>query len=90
MVESIILDGHCLPTFTSALLGEYGDQQLVVVIYAVSVAVTRFLLSAVWWYCWDKPQLMSLNTDASTVRAFHIRALYTPLAILAVDRHLFL
>jgi uncharacterized membrane protein len=33
--------------FPTALIGEYGDQQLVVVIYAGSLAVTRLLLSLV-------------------------------------------
>ena len=34
--------------FLTALLGEYGDQQLVVVIYAGSLGITRLLLSSVW------------------------------------------
>jgi len=33
--------------FLTALLGEYGDQQLVVVIYAGSLGITRLLLSSV-------------------------------------------
>jgi uncharacterized membrane protein len=36
--------------FPTALLGEYGDQQLVVAIYAGSLAIMRLLLSLVWWY----------------------------------------
>src|SRR5215216_3693364 len=62
--------------FPTALLGEYGDQQLVVVIYASSVAITRLMLSAAWWYAYDKPHLMRPSMEAGTARAFHIRALY--------------
>jgi uncharacterized membrane protein len=68
--------------FPSALLGEYADQQLVVVIYAASMAITRLMLSAVWWYVYDKPQLVHLDIDAGTIRAFHLRALYLPLVFL--------
>ena len=68
--------------FPSALLGEYGDQQLVVVIYAASLGITRLLLSAVWWYAYDKPYLVRLDIDQGTIRAFHLRALYIPLVFL--------
>ena len=68
--------------FPSALLGEYGDQQLVVVIYAASLGITRLLLSAVWWYAYDKPYLVRLDVDQGTIRAFHLRALYIPLVFL--------
>ena len=68
--------------FPSALLGEYGDQQLVVAIYAASLAITRLMLSAVWWYAYDKPYLVRLDIDQGTVRAFHLRALYIPLIFL--------
>jgi TMEM175 potassium channel family protein len=81
-LNALFLMGIAFLPFPSALLGKYGDQQLVVVIYAASVAVTRFMLSAVWWYSWDKPQLVSLSMEASTVRAFHVRALYIPLVFL--------
>jgi uncharacterized membrane protein len=68
--------------FPTALLGEYGDQQLVVAIYATSVAITRLMLSAAWWYAYDKPHLMPHTMDPVTARAFHIRALYLPLVFL--------
>jgi uncharacterized membrane protein len=68
--------------FPSALLGEYGDQQLVVVIYAASLGITRLLLSAVWWYAYNKPYLVRLDIDQGTIRAFHLRALYIPLVFL--------
>ena len=68
--------------FPTVLLGEYGDQQLVVVIYAGSLAITRLLLSSVWWYVAGKPHLASIDMDPSTMRAFHIRAWAIPLIFL--------
>ncbi len=68
--------------FPAALMGEYGDQQLVVVIYAGSLAVTRLLLSAVWWYVLGKPQLVDMDMDPSTIRIFSIRAWAIPLIFL--------
>ena len=67
--------------FPTALLGEYGDQQLVV-IYAGSLAITRLLLSSVWWYVSGNPHLASIDMDPSTMRAFHIRAWAIPLILL--------
>lgn len=49
------------------------------------MAITRLMLSAVWWYAYDKPHLIHLihlNIDPSTLRAFHFRALYIPLTFL--------
>src|SRR3712207_9584879 len=54
--------------FPTALLGEYGDQQLVVAIYATSVAITRLMLSAAWWYAYDKPHLMPHTIDRKSTR----------------------
>jgi uncharacterized membrane protein len=72
--------------FPTSLLGEYGSQQLVVVIYAgsvaITVAITRLMLSAAWWYAYDKPHLIRSSMDLVTARAFHIRVLYLPLVFL--------
>jgi uncharacterized membrane protein len=68
--------------FPTALMGEYGDQQLVVVIYAGSLTVTRLLLSLVWWYVSGKPHLANIDMDPGTMRAFGIRAWVIPLIFL--------
>ena len=36
--------------FPTSLLGDYGDQQFAVVLYAVSLAIPRLLLALIWWY----------------------------------------
>ena len=68
--------------FPSALLGEYGDQQLVVAIYAGSMAVTRLLLSAVWWYASMGQRLIVSGLDPGLIRAHHIRGVVIPLIFL--------
>lgn len=68
--------------FPAALLGEYGDQQLVVVIYAGTLAVTRLLLSSVWWYVSGKPWLVNVDIDPHTRRIFSMRAWAIPLIFL--------
>lgn len=37
-----------------------------VVIYAASVVITRLLLSAAWWYAYDKPHLMRSSMEPVT------------------------
>jgi uncharacterized membrane protein len=68
--------------FPAALLGEYGDQQLVVVIYAGTLAITRLLLSLVWLYVSGKPWLVNVEFDPRTRRIFDIRAWAIPLIFL--------
>jgi TMEM175 potassium channel family protein len=54
--------------FPTSLLGEYGDQQLVVAIYAGILAVTRLLLTAVWWYATNGHRLVDPDLDLYTMR----------------------
>jgi len=68
--------------FPTALLSEYSDEQLVVVIYAGSLAITRLLLSAVWWYASSKPRLARLDADPGTITIINLRALFMPLVFL--------
>ena len=82
-LNSIFLMCVAFLPFPTALLGEYGDQQLVVVIYAGSLGITRLFLSSVWWYVSRKPNLASIDMDPSTMRAFHIRSWVLPLIFLA-------
>ena len=82
-LNSIFLMCVAFLPFPTALLGEYGDQQLVVVIYAGSLGITRLLLSSVWWYVSGKLNLASIDMDPRTMRAFHIRSWVLPLIFLA-------
>ena len=66
--------------FPTSLIGEYGDNQLAVAIYAASVAVARLLLTAVWWYASSGHRLIDESFPASTIRIYLVRGLAVALA----------
>ncbi len=68
--------------FPTSLFGEYTDQPLVVAIYAGSLAITRLLLTAVWWYASSGHRLVDADMDPGTIRAFRVRGLALPLVFL--------
>jgi len=64
--------------FPTALLGEYGDHQLPVAIYAATLATGRLLLTAIHWYSTRNDRLLAEHQDPATVRFFLIRGLTIP------------
>jgi uncharacterized membrane protein len=64
--------------FPTSLLGEYGDHQLPVAIYAATLAVGRLLLTAIHWYSTRNDRLLDEPQDPATVRFFLIRGLTIP------------
>ena len=64
--------------FPTSLLGEYGDHQLPVAIYAATLAVGRLLLTAMHWYSVRNDRLVDAPQDPATVRFFLIRGLTIP------------
>jgi uncharacterized membrane protein len=64
--------------FPTSLLGEYGDRQLPVAIYAATLAVGRLLLTALHWYSTRNNRLLDEPQDPATVRFFLIRGLTIP------------
>jgi uncharacterized membrane protein len=64
--------------FPTTLLGEYGDHQLPVAIYAATLAVGRLLLTAIHWYSTRDDRLLDGPQDPATVRFFLIRGLTIP------------
>jgi uncharacterized membrane protein len=60
--------------FPTALLGEYGEQQFAVVLYALSLALPRLLLALVWWYA-TKRNLLIENLDPRISRYHLARSL---------------
>jgi uncharacterized membrane protein len=64
--------------FPTSLLGEYGDLQLPVAIYAATLAVGRLLLTAMHWYSTRNDRLLESTQDPATVRFFLIRGLTIP------------
>ena len=68
--------------FPASLFGEYGEQPLVVAIYAGSLAITRLLLTAVWWYASSGRRLVDRDLDANMIKAYRLRGLAIPLVFL--------
>jgi uncharacterized membrane protein len=64
--------------FPTSLLGEYGDRQLPVAIYAATLAVGRLLLTALHWYSTRNDRLLDEPQDPATVRFFLLRGLTIP------------
>lgn len=68
--------------FPASLLGEYGDHQLAVVIYAGSLAAARLLLTAVWWYATAEHRLVDRRLSGRMIRAHLLRGLAMPAVFL--------
>ncbi len=68
--------------FPTSLLGEYGNHQLPVTIYAGTLAVGRLLLTAIHWYSTRNDRLVDKAQDTREVRFFLIRGLAMPVIFL--------
>src|SRR5829696_9763719 len=64
--------------FPTSLLGEYGNHQLPVAVYAATLAVGRLLLTAIEWYSVRHDRLLDEAQDPATVRFLLIRGLTIP------------
>lgn len=64
--------------FPTSLLGEYGEQQFAVVLYAISLAIPRLLLASLWWYAIRGRVLVSDSMDPGMSRYHLIRSLVIP------------
>jgi uncharacterized membrane protein len=68
--------------FPTSLLGEYGNHQLPVAIYAATFAIGRLVLTALHWYSTKHERLLEEPQDPATVRFFLIRGLTIPIIFL--------
>lgn len=64
--------------FPTSLLGEYGDHQLPVAVYAGTLALGRLMLTAIHWYSTRDDRLLDEPQSPSTVRFFLVRGLTIP------------
>ena len=66
--------------FSTSLMGEYGNQQIVVIIYAVNVALTGLTLWWVWWHASHNPELLNTaGLDSQEIRYNTLRIMVPPL-----------
>jgi uncharacterized membrane protein len=65
--------------FSTALLGEYGDQQISVIIYGINLLVAAFWYNVKWWYASRNHLLIDKNSDPNIIRAITRRHLIAPI-----------
>ena len=53
--------------FSTALLGEYTDQQISVVIYGINIAIAGFWASLQWWYAAKNHRLIDPDLDPTFI-----------------------
>ena len=68
--------------FPTSLLGEYREQQLPVVIYAINVSLTSLLLVSTSWYATNGHRLVPPDLDEAAMRQQHIQGLAVPAVFL--------
>ena len=81
-LNSLFLMCIAFSPFPTSLLGEYGNHQLAVVIYAANLALASLLLTGVWWYASSEHRLVDEDLDPGMIRAYRMRGLMIPLVFL--------
>jgi TMEM175 potassium channel family protein len=71
-----------LMPFSASLLGEYGDQQISVVLYATNMVLAGLTLSWLWRYARSDLRLVTPDVDPRVVRYNNLRGLILPLVFL--------
>jgi uncharacterized membrane protein len=68
--------------FPTALLGEYPEQRVSVIIYAGTLVITGLVLQSLWWYATSRYRLVDRNIDPRLVQRATRRNLTAPLIYL--------
>jgi len=68
--------------FPTSLLGEYSEEQISVVIYAVNAAVASLLLVAISWYATSNHRLVGPDLDDEENRIRRVQGLAVPVVFL--------
>lgn len=68
--------------FSTALLGEYKDQQIAVVVYGINIATAAFWVSVQWWYAARDHHLIDAGLDPTFITIMSRRSLVGPILYL--------
>jgi uncharacterized membrane protein len=68
--------------FSTALLGEYRDQQISVIIYGTNIAIAAFWAYIQWWYAAKDHHLIDSDLDPTFVTIMSRRSLIGPIIYL--------
>ena len=64
--------------FSTALLGEYNDQEISVMIYGINLAIAAFC-SVQWWYATKDHRLMDPDVDPNIITIMSRKILVDPI-----------
>ena len=71
--------------FSTSLIGEYGDQQISVIIYGINVIIAGFWINVQWWYATKDRHLVDNDLDPTLITTVSRYLLVGPIAyIIAV------
>ena len=65
--------------FSTALLGEYHDQQISVVIYGLNIAIAVFWTYVKWWYATKDHRLVDSDLDPTFIKIMSRSSLIGPI-----------
>ena len=81
-VNLLFLMWIVLLPFSSSLLGEHGDQRIVVIVYAAHIALAGLTLHWVWMYASRDPRLTDVSSMDERERRYNELGLSVPLVFL--------
>jgi uncharacterized membrane protein len=68
--------------FSTALIGEYGDQQISVIIYGINISIVGFWEYVRWWYATKDHHLVDSDLDPTFITIMSRRFLLAPIIYL--------
>ena len=64
--------------FSTSLIGEYGDQQISVIIYGINISIVGFWQYVRWWYATKDNGLVDSDLDSTFITIMARRFLLGP------------
>ena len=68
--------------FSTTLIGEYGDQQISVIIYGINISIVGFWEYVRWWYATKDHHLVDSDLDPTFITIISRRFLLAPIIYL--------
>ena len=68
--------------FSTALLGEYADQQISVIIYGINIIIAGIWINVRWWYATKDHRLVESNLDLDLIKMMSRSFLIAPIVYL--------
>jgi uncharacterized membrane protein len=65
--------------FSTSLTGEYGDQQISVIIYGINLTIAAFWANVQWWYATKDHRLVDRDLDLDFIKMMSRKYLVGPI-----------